>query len=177
MMVINDKPFKMYLSVDQISTAVSGMAERMNLELKDKSPLFLIVLNGAFMFASDLLKKITIDCGLSFVKISSYEGMSSTNQVKQLIGLDEDIKGRTVVIVEDIVDTGVTMENLITYLELKEPAAIKIATLLHKPEALQKNIVLDYVGIEVANKFLVGYGLDYDGRGRNLQDIYILDKN
>ena len=177
MMVIKDKPFKVYLTVDQISAAVNGMAERMNLELKGTSPLFLIVLNGAFMFASDLLKKITIDCGLSFVKVSSYEGLSSTNQVKQLIGLDEEVKGRTIVIVEDIVDTGVTIENIIKYLEMKKPGQIKVATLLHKPDALIRDVVLDYVGIEVENKFLVGYGLDYDGQGRNLQDIYILDKN
>jgi hypoxanthine phosphoribosyltransferase len=175
MMVIKNKPFKVYLTADQISAAVSGIAEQINLELKDKSPLFVIVLNGAFMFASDLLKKVTIDCGLSFVKVSSYEGLSSTNAVKQLIGLDEDISGRTVVIVEDIVDTGITMENIIKYLVPKQPAAIKIATLLHKPDALIRDIALDYVGIEVENKFLVGYGLDYDGQGRNLQDIYILD--
>ncbi len=175
-MVIKDKPFKVYLSVDQIGAAVNEMAERMNLELKDKSPLFLIVLNGAFMFASDLLKKITIDCGLSFVKVSSYDGLSSTSNVRQLIGLDEDISGRTVVIVEDIVDTGITMENIINYLRPKNPATIKIATLLFKPEAFKKDMKLDYVGIVVPNSFLVGYGLDYDGEGRNLQDIYILDK-
>jgi len=177
MMIIKDKPFKVYLTVDQIGAAVSEMAERMNLELENKSPLFVIVLNGAFMFASDLLKKITIDCGLSFVKVSSYEGISSTNRVKQLIGLDEDISGRTIVVIEDIVDTGVTIENIINYLLPKNPAAIKVATLLHKPDALIRNVTLDYVGIEVENKFLVGYGLDYDGEGRNLQDIYILDKN
>jgi hypoxanthine phosphoribosyltransferase len=175
-MVIKDKPFKVYLSVDQINKAVNEMAERMNLELKDKSPLFVIVLNGAFMFASDLLKKITIDCGLSFVKVSSYDGLSSSSNVRQLIGLDEDISGRTVVIVEDIVDTGITMENIINYLQPKKPAAIKIATLLFKPEAFKKDMKLDYVGIVVPNSFLVGYGLDYDGEGRNLQDIYILDK-
>jgi hypoxanthine phosphoribosyltransferase len=177
MMIIKDKPFKVYITVDQIGAAVSEMAERMNLELENKSPLFVIVLNGAFMFASDLLKKITIDCGLSFVKVSSYEGISSTNRVKQLIGLDEDISGRTVVVIEDIVDTGVTIENIINYLLPKNPAAVKVATLLHKPDALIRNVALDYVGIEVENKFLVGYGLDYDGEGRNLQDIYILDKD
>lgn len=177
MMIIKDKPFKVYLTVDQIGAAVSEMADRMNLELENKSPLFVIVLNGAFMFASDLLKKITIDCGLSFVKVSSYEGISSTNRVKQLIGLDEDISGRTIVVIEDIVDTGVTIENIINYLLPKNPEAIKVATLLHKPDALIRNVTLDYVGIEVENKFLVGYGLDYDGEGRNLQDIYILDKN
>lgn len=177
MMIIKGKPFKVYLTVDQIGAAVSEIAERMNQELENKSPLFVIVLNGAFMFASDLLKKITIDCGLSFVKVSSYEGLSSTNRVKQLIGLDEDISGRTIVVIEDIVDTGVTIENIINYLLPKNPAEIKIATLLHKPDALIRNVTLDYVGIEVENKFLVGYGLDYDGEGRNLQDIYILDKN
>lgn len=177
MMIIKDKPFKVYLTVDQIGAAVSEIAERINLELENKSPLFVIVLNGAFMFASDLLKKITIDCGLSFVKVSSYEGLSSTNRVKQLIGLDEDISGRTVVIIEDIVDTGVTIENIINYLLPKNPSDVRVATLLHKPDALIRNVKLDYVGIEVENKFLVGYGLDYDGEGRNLQDIYILDKN
>ncbi len=176
MMIIKGKPFKVYLTVDQIGKAVDEMAQRMNLDLKDKSPLFLIVLNGAFMFASDLLKKITIECGLSFVKVSSYSGLSTTSEVKQLIGLDENIEGRMVVVIEDIVDTGITMENIINYLRQYNPSEIKIATLLHKPEALVKNIVLDYVGIEVENKFLVGYGLDYDGEGRNLQDIYILEK-
>ena len=167
----------MHISADAINTAVNDMAARMNLELKDQSPLFLIVLNGAFMFASDLLKQLTIDCGLSFIKVSSYEGSSSTGKVRQLIGLDEDISGKTIVIVEDIVDTGYTIESIIDYLKPKKPAVIKIATLLHKPEAFEKRIEIDYVGFVVPDNFLVGYGLDYDGEGRNLKDIYILDKN
>ena len=148
----------------------------MNKDLAGQSPLFLIVLNGAFMFASDLMKKITIGCELSFVKVSSYEGLSSTSNLKQLIGLVEDVKGRTIVIIEDIIDTGITMEGILNYLKPMEPAAIRIATLLYKPEAFKKEFAIDYIGKEVPNKFLVGYGLDYDGEGRNLQDIYILDK-
>jgi hypoxanthine phosphoribosyltransferase len=144
-------------------------------ELKDKKPLFLSVLNGSFMFASDLMKKITIDCEISFVKVASYNGISTSGSIKSLIGLNEDIKGRTIVIIEDIVDTGLTIESVVKQLELMEPAEIKIATLLYKPEAYRKKLQLDYVAIVVPNDFLVGYGLDYDGLGRNLPDIYVLD--
>ena len=176
MLIIKDKPFNVFLSSDEINKAVDEVAKRMNKDLAGQSPLFLIVLNGAFMFASDLMKKITIGCELSFVKVSSYEGLSSTSNLKQLIGLVEDVKGRTIVIIEDIIDTGITMEGILNYLKPMEPAAIKIATLLYKPEAFKKEFAIDYIGKEVPNKFLVGYGLDYDGEGRNLQDIYILDK-
>lgn len=175
MLVIKDKPFNVFLSSEEINKAVEKVANQMNTDFEGKSPLFLIVLNGAFMFASDLMKKITISCELSFVKVSSYEGLSSTSNLKQLIGLVEDVRGRTIVIIEDIIDTGITMEGILNYLKPMEPAAVKIATLLYKPEAFTKNYTIDYVGKEVPNKFLVGYGLDYDGEGRNLQDIYILD--
>ncbi|MDQ3049069.1 MAG: hypoxanthine phosphoribosyltransferase [Bacteroidota bacterium] len=174
--VVKDKTFKVNIPANEINKAVGEIAHRMNTELKDKRPLFLAVLNGSFMFASDLMKKLTIDCEISFVKVSSYHGTSSTGSVKQLIGLNEDIKGRTVVIVEDIVDTGLTIESLVTQLTALEPAEIKIATLLYKPEAYRQKIPLDYVAIVVPNDFLVGYGLDYDGLGRNLPDIYVLDK-
>ncbi len=175
-MLLKNDSFKKHITADTIGIAVNEMAARMNLELKDKKPLFLIVLNGAFMFAADLLKQLTICCELSFIKVASYEGVSTTGNVRQLIGLDEDITGRTIVIVEDIVDTGHTISTIINYLQPKKPAMIKIATLLHKPEAYKKQIEIDYLGFVVQNDFLVGYGLDYDGEGRNLKDIYILDK-
>jgi hypoxanthine phosphoribosyltransferase len=175
--VLKDKTFKINISISasEIDKAVGAVAQRINNDLKDKTPLFLVILNGAFIFASDLTKKITIDCEISFVKLSSYHGTSTTGSVKQLIGLNEDIKGRTIVIVEDIVDTGLTIESVMEQLKAMEPAEIKIATLLYKPEAYSKQIELDYVAIVVPNDFLVGYGLDYDGLGRNLPDIYVLD--
>lgn len=172
---LKDKTFRVNIPASEINKAVGEVAHRINSELKDKKPLFLAVLNGSFMFASDLMKKLTIDCEISFVKVSSYHGTSTTGSVKQLIGLNEDIKGRTVVIIEDIVDTGLTIEAVVNQLEQMEPAQIKIATLLYKPEAYRKKIDLDYVAIMVPNDFLVGYGLDYDGLGRNLPDIYVLD--
>lgn len=174
---LKDKTFRVNIPASDINKAVGEVAHRINVELKDKKPLFLAVLNGSFMFASDLMKKLTIDCEISFVKVSSYHGTSTSGSVKQLIGLNESIKGRTVVIVEDIVDTGLTIEAVVQQLEAMEPEAIKIATLLYKPEAYRKRIELDYVAIVVPNDFLVGYGLDYDGLGRNLPDIYVLDNN
>lgn len=172
---LKDKTFRVHIPASDINKAVGEVAHRINLELKDKKPLFLAVLNGSFMFASDLLKKITIDCEISFVKVSSYHGTSTTGSVKSLIGLNEDIKGRTIVIIEDIVDTGLTMEKVLKELEVMEPADVKICTLLYKPEAFRKKFDLDYVAIVVPNDFLVGYGLDYDGLGRNLPDIYVLN--
>lgn len=172
---LKDKTFRVNIPAVDINKAVGEVAHRINVELKDKRPLFLAVLNGSFMFASDLMKKLNIDCEISFVKVSSYHGISTSGSVKQLIGLNEDIKGRTVVIIEDIVDTGLTIEAVVKQLEEMGPAEIKIATLLYKPEAYRKRIELDYVAIVVPNDFLVGYGLDYDGLGRNLPDIYVLD--
>ncbi|MBL7890388.1 MAG: hypoxanthine phosphoribosyltransferase [Bacteroidia bacterium] len=172
---LKDKTFRVHIPASDINKAVGEVAHRINLELKDKKPLFLAVLNGSFMFASDLLKKITIDCEISFVKVSSYHGTSTTGSVKSLIGLNEDIKGRTIVIIEDIVDTGLTMEKVLKELEAMEPSEVRICTLLYKPEAFRKKFDLDYVAIVVPNDFLVGYGLDYDGLGRNLPDIYVLD--
>lgn len=130
------------------------------------------ILNGSFMFSSDLMKLIDFPCEISFVKLSSYDGMGSTGKVKHLIGLNEEIEGRTVVLLEDIVDTGVTIENLMKQLESQKPKDVRVATLLFKPEACKKDVKLDYVGMEIPNEFIVGYGLDYDGYGRNLPDIY-----
>ena len=148
------------------------MADAINHDLEGKEPLFLSVLNGAFMFTADLMKRITIPCEVSFIKLSSYEGTSSTGQVRQLMGLNQCIKGRTVVIVEDIVDTGLTMQKLLELLQAQEPAEVHIATLLLKPDKLKVPLHIEYAAMQIPNDFIVGYGLDYDGFGRNYKDIY-----
>lgn len=170
---IHDLTFEIQITSTAIEQAVSEVAQKINNDLKGKKPLFLAVLNGSFMFASDLLKKITIECEISFVKVASYEGTSSTGEIKGLIGVNENIKGRTVVIIEDIVDTGNTVENVWNELKNKGAVEVKIATLLFKPLAYTKTLPIDYVAIKVPNDFLVGYGLDYNGLGRNLADIYV----
>jgi hypoxanthine phosphoribosyltransferase len=165
----------MKISSAEIKKAVSDVARQMNVDLKDTKPLFLAVLNGSFMFAAALMKRVTVECEISFVKLASYQGTGSTGTIKQLIGIDENLKGRTVVIIEDVVDSGETIENVLEQLKDLGAAEIKIATLLFKPEAYSKNIPIDYAAIVVPNDFLVGYGLDYNGLGRNLADIYVLD--
>jgi len=172
---LHDKIFKPKISAAEISKAVSDVASSINKDLKGKKPLFLAVLNGSFMFASDLMKKIKIDCEISFVKVASYEATGTTGKVKQLIGINEDIKGRTVVIVEDIVDTGNTIENIWNQLHALGAVDVRIATLLYKPEAYTKTVPLNYVAIVASNDFIVGYGLDYNGLGRNLDSIFVLD--
>jgi hypoxanthine phosphoribosyltransferase len=172
---IKDKNFKVYLPSEEIQNRIDTIAGQMNEELKDKKPLFLAVLNGSFLFAADLMKRLTIDCEISFIKVATYHGTSSTGAMKQLIGLNEDLKHRTVVILEDIVDTGFTLESLRAQIMKMEPAEFRVATLLFKPEAYTRDIKIDYIGLEVPNHFLVGYGLDYDGLGRNMEDIYVLD--
>jgi len=169
---VHDKVFEIYLPSEKIQEAISVIAEKINKDIKGKNPLFLVVLNGAFMFAADLLKHITTDCQVSFVKLSSYVGTTTTQTVRELIGLDEVLRGRTVVIVEDIIDTGITMSETINKLQKLEATEVKLATLLFKPGAFQKNFNIDYIGLEIPNDFIVGYGLDYDGHGRNLPDIY-----
>jgi hypoxanthine phosphoribosyltransferase len=171
---IKDKQFKPYISQQQISDAVKNIANTINVELEKDLPLFLVVLNGSFMFAADLLKEISIPCEISFIKVASYHGTTSTGTVTELIGLTEDITGRTVVIVEDIVDTGITLEKLITVLNRKNVKQIKVATVLLKPESYNKEFTIDYFGMKIPNDFVVGYGLDYDGQGRNLKEIYVL---
>lgn len=173
---LKDKTFVPYITSEKIAESVHQLALKINSDLKTDHPLFLVVLNGSFMFASDLLKQINIPCELSFVKLASYHGTSSSGQVNELIGLTEEIKDRTVVIIEDIVDTGTTLEKLSDVLKKKDVRSIKVATFLHKPDAYSKNIPLDYVGMNIPNDFVVGYGLDYDGQGRNLKDIFVLKK-
>jgi len=169
---IKDKEFSLSIKAEDIHNAVCSVAEKIDRELQGKDPLFIVVLNGAFMFASDMFKQLKLQCEISFIKLSSYQGTQTTANVKTLIGLSDDIKDRTVVIVEDIVDTGHTIEDIINSLKEKGAAEIKICTFLFKPNAYQKNIKIDYVAIEIPNDFIVGYGLDYDGYGRNLGDVY-----
>jgi hypoxanthine phosphoribosyltransferase len=168
--------FESSISAEQIQNRVNEIAEKMNRDFANKNPIFLGILNGAFMFASDLFKQITIPCQITFLKLASYEGTATTGTVKQLIGINQDLKDRTVVILEDIVDTGITLETIVRQLSGYEPKEILVATMLHKPEALQREVELDYVGFEIPNEFVLGYGLDYNGYARNLPEIYTLVK-
>ena len=169
---IKDKTFKTSIPEAQILERVKAVAERINTDMSDKNPLLLAMLNGSFVFAADLMREITVPCEISFVKMSSYQGTSSTGKVKQLLGLNEDIKGRTVIIVEDIVESGLTLKTLLETLKEKEPADVQICTLLFKPDCLQVPLDIKYVAMEIPNDFILGYGLDYDQQGRNLRDIY-----
>ncbi|WP_321479311.1 hypoxanthine phosphoribosyltransferase [uncultured Bacteroides sp.] len=169
---IKDKLFSASIMEEDILKEVKRVANDINRDLKDKNPLFLSVLNGSFMFTADLMKQITIPCEISFVKLASYQGVSSTGAIKEVIGINEDIAGRTVVIVEDIVDTGLTMQRLIETLGTRGPKEIHIASLLVKPDKLKVKLDIEYVAMKIPNDFIVGYGLDYDGYGRNYPDIY-----
>jgi len=171
-----DKEFKLLLSEKQIRENVKKVAGKINKDLAGKNPLFLAVLNGAFMFASDLMKNINIPSEISFVKLASYQGMQSNGKVREVFGLSERIDGRTVVIIEDIVDSGLTMQQLLSSLSTRNPAEIRIATLLLKPESLKCELNLDYVVFEIPDEFVVGFGLDYDGYGRNMPEVYTLVK-
>tara|TARA_Y100000814_G_C12233235_1_gene369048 strand:- start:259 stop:759 length:501 start_codon:yes stop_codon:yes gene_type:complete len=163
-----------FITAAEIDAAIARMAKQAETDMGDEVPVFVGVLNGAFMVVSDFAKHYTKPCEISFVKMASYEGTSTTGQVKQLIGVNESLAGRTVVIIEDIVDTGNTVVELKKMFEAVNVKSLKIATLFFKPEAYKKDIKLDYVGIEIPNKFIVGYGLDYDGLGRNLPEVYQL---
>lgn len=169
---IKDKSFTTFITEDKILKEVSRVADEINRDLAGTEPLFLSVLNGSFMFTADLMKRINFPCDISFVKLASYQGTSSSGKVKELVGLNENIEGRTVVIVEDIIDTGFTMKGLVETLRSKNPKDIRIATLLLKPDKLQVKLDIDYVAMNIPNDFIVGYGLDYDGKGRNYRDIY-----
>ena len=170
---IIDRDFELFIPYEKIRSVVEEMAEKMNTDFNGKNPLFICILNGSFMFATEIFKRIDLlDAEISFIKMASYSGISNTGNVKQLIGLNEDLTGRVIVVLEDIVDSGITIAKTIEQIQAKNPAEIKIATLLLKPDALKTQVQLDYVGIEIPNDFIVGYGLDYNGRGRNLIDIY-----
>ena len=169
---IKDKQFKTFITEEQILKEVARVGEEINRDLADANPLFVSVLNGSFMFTADLMKHVSVPCEISFVKLASYAGTSSTGKVKELVGLNDDITGRTIVIVEDIIDTGLTMERLIETLKARNPKEIRIATLLVKPDKLKVDIDINYIAMSIPNDFIVGYGLDYDGLGRNYRDIY-----
>lgn len=171
---IKDKTFRTFIPEDQIAERVKAVAERINKDLADKNPLFLAVLNGSFIFAADLMRNITIPCEISFVKLASYQGTTSTGVIKEVIGLNEELAGRTVVILEDIVDTGFTIKRMIETLGTRSPESVHVCTLLLKPGKLQVPLNVEYVAMEIPNDFIVGYGLDYDQQGRNLRDIYTL---
>jgi hypoxanthine phosphoribosyltransferase len=171
---LHDKTFEIYIPETEIAKIVLNIADQINNSGIEK-PLFIAVLNGSFLFAADVIRKITIpNSEISFVKLASYEGTESTGKVNELIGLNQDLKGRNVIILEDIIDTGNTLTTLTQMIEKKEISSLKIATLLYKPEAYTKEISIDYIGKSIPNKFVVGYGLDYDEIGRNLPHIYKL---
>ncbi len=176
MIHLHDKTFEPFISAEEIDFAIANMAKQMDADFFDEVPLFIGVLNGSFMVLSDLMKHYRGMCEVSFVKMSSYNGMHSTNDVKELIGINEDLEGKTVVIVEDIVDTGNTIEELKAIFKEKKVKHLKIATLFFKPDAFKKDIKIDYIGIRIPDKFIVGFGLDYDGLGRNLSDVYQLSE-
>jgi hypoxanthine phosphoribosyltransferase len=172
---IHDKTFRLYIENEIIATHVSRIAEALNSDYEKEVPVFLVVLNGAFMFASDLLKQIQVQCEVSFIKLASYRGTSSTGAVTELVGLTEELKGRSVVIVEDIVDSGLTLEMLITALEKKNVRNIRVATAFFKPGTYTRPYPVDYYAFSIPNEFVIGYGMDYQGLGRNLKDIYLLE--
>jgi hypoxanthine phosphoribosyltransferase len=171
-----DKEFSLFITADKIQAEVQRIADRINTELGNEDVIFIGILNGAFMFASDLVRKINFNVQVTFVKLTSYSGQSSTGIVKRLIGITEDLKDKTVVIIEDIIDTGNTIESIIGQIKGFRPRQIFVATLLLKPDLYSKEITIDYVGFRIPKNFVVGYGLDYNGFGRNLRNLYALEE-
>ena len=169
---IKDKTFKTSIPEVEIQQRVKEVADHINRDMADKNPLLLAVLNGSFMFAADLMKNITIPCEISFVKLASYQGTQSTGEVKEVIGINEDLAGRTVIIVEDIVESGLTIQRMLDSLGTRNPDSIDVCTLLLKPDRLKVDLNIKYVAFSIPNDFILGYGLDYDQQGRNLRDIY-----
>ena len=172
--IINNKIFQQHISKEELDNIVSDLANKINVSNTEK-PLFIAVLNGSFLFAADIMRRITIpNAEISFIKLSSYEGMKSSGEIRKLIGIDSNISGRNIILLEDIVDSGNTLEKIIELLSQEQVISIKVATLLFKPEAYKKDIHIDYIGKSIENDFVVGYGLDYDEIGRNLPHIYKL---
>lgn len=176
MLTIKDKTFGPFISHEQIQTRIAELADEINNTYNGKCPLLVVVLNGAFLFAADLMKNLTIECEITFIRVVSYEQTSSTGSTKQILGLKESVTDRDLILIEDIVDTGLTIANLREQLLAQNPASLAVATLLFKPDALKEAIALDYVGFPIENQFVVGYGLDYDGLGRNTKDILVLQE-
>ena len=171
---VKDKSFKTSITEAEIKERVKAVAQQMSKDLEGKNPIFLAVLNGAFIFAADLMREMTIPCEISFVKLASYQGTTSTGKVKEVFGINENLSGRNVVIVEDIVESGQTMRQMIESLGTRNPASVHICTLFFKPEKLQGDLNLDYVAFTIPDDFILGYGLDYDGLGRELKDVYTI---
>ena len=171
---IKDKSFRISIHEAEIKRRVKALAEQMSKDLEGKNPIFLAVLNGAFIFAADLLREMTIPCEISFVKLASYQGTTSTGKVKEVFGVNKNLSGRTVVIVEDIVESGQTMKQMIESLGTRNPTSVHICSLFFKPEKLKEELTLDYVAFSIPDDFIVGYGLDYDGLGRELKDVYTI---
>ena len=171
---IKDKSFRVSIPEAEIKNRVKLLARQMSKDLEGKNPLFLAVLNGSFVFAADLMREMTIPCEISFVKLASYQGTTSTGKIKEVIGINEDLSGRTVVIVEDIVESGQTMKRMIESLGTRNPASVQICTLFFKPEKLKEDLTLDYVAFRIPDDFILGYGLDYDQQGRGLKDVYTI---
>jgi len=171
---LHDKQFVPFISAEEINFAIAAIASQVEADFGDETPVFVGVLNGSFMVVSDFLKHYKKPCEVSFIKLASYEGTASTNEVKQLIGINQDLTGRSVIVIEDIVDTGNTVAELKDLFKKQNVKHLKIATLFFKPEAFKKDLKLDYIGIRIPNKFIVGFGLDYDGLGRNLPEVYQL---
>jgi hypoxanthine phosphoribosyltransferase len=171
---VHDKLFEPYLTQEEIQTRISFIAEQLNRDYQTRKPLFIAILNGSFIFASDLFKKLTIKAEICFIKLASYKGSKSTGTVVTAIGLDHEVYGRDVVIVEDIVDTGKTLTEFLPQLRHQQPSSLRVIALLHKAEATRYSVPIDYLGFTIPDKFVVGYGLDYDGLGRNIPEIYKL---
>ena len=173
---LKDKSFQLFIDSKELNDSIESLSNKINQDYSDREPIFLCVLNGAFVFAAELIKRFNHECQVSFVKLSSYQGVQSSGTINSLIGLNEDIKGKDVIIVEDIVDTGQTIANIVENILNKNPRSIEVATLLYKPKSYQKQIPIKYRAIEIGNDFIVGFGLDYNGLGRNLEEIYIIEK-
>ncbi len=173
---IKDRTFKTFIPETEILKQVKAVADNISKDMDGKNPLLLAVLNGSFVFAADLMRYITIPCEISFVKLASYQGITSSGVIEEVIGLNEDLNGRTVIIVEDIVDTGATMQRMLQTLGTRHPASIHICSLLVKPDKLKVPLNIEYVAMKIPNDFIVGYGLDYDQHGRNLRDIYVVEE-
>ncbi|MGL2994240.1 hypoxanthine phosphoribosyltransferase [Flavobacterium sp. TSSA_36] len=176
MIQLHDKQFVPFIAASEIDFAITKLAKQIQDDFAEETPVFVGVLNGSFMVVADLVKKYTGPCEVSFVKMASYEGVATTENVKQLIGLNQDLTGRSVIIIEDIVDTGNTLVELKELFKSQNVKHLKIATLFFKPDAYKKDVKIDYIGIRIPNKFIVGYGLDYDGIGRNLPEVYQLSE-
>ena len=173
---VKDKSFSLFIPEKEILKEVKRIATQINRDYAGKEPVFLAVLNGSFIFAADLMKEVKLPCEISFVKMASYQGVNTTGQIREVIGLNVDLTDRPVIVVEDIVDTGLTMAHMLEVLKKQNPASIDICTLLLKPGKLQVDLNIRYCCLEIPNDFIVGYGLDYDGYGRNTRDIYTLVK-